>query len=154
LTTHNFRLPSEAEWEYVARGGHQTQKNKKSNYYKYCGSDDLKQVGWYRVNSGMETKSVGLLLPNELGIYDMSGNVYEWCEDDWHKDYNSSARPDDGKAWVDDSNVEDKAGYRVIRGGYYFSNAGYCRPAYRYYNSPSDRSYYIGFRVVLAPAQA
>ena len=153
LTNYKFRLPSEAEWEYAARGGHKTQKNKKRDYYKYSGSDDLKQVGWYADNSGGETKPVGLLLPNELGVYDMSGNVFEWCEDDWHNDYNSPNRPDDGKAWVDGSIPEDRADDRVIRGGDYFGGAGGCRPAIRNFLSPDNRYSNIGFRVVLAPVQ-
>ncbi len=70
-----FRLPTEAEWEFAARGGIYSQG------YDYCGSDKLKQVGWYTENSNKETHDVGLLLANELGLYDMSGNVFEWCED-------------------------------------------------------------------------
>ena len=138
-----FRLPSEAEWEYAARGGKYHQDT------AYCGSDDLKQVGWYNVNSGGETKPVGLLLPNELGLYDMSGNVYEWCEDDWHIDYKDDP-PTDGSAWVDGTNPADRADYRVLRGGSYFFIAGYCRPAYRDFNWPDIRYDFIGFRLVFS----
>jgi sulfatase modifying factor 1 len=142
LLGYKFRLPTESEWEYAAKGGLNSQG------YEYCGSDVLKQVGWYRDNSGGETKPVGLLLPNELGLYDMSGNVFEWCEDDWHDDYKKA--PDDGSAWVDGTTAADKATYRVIRGGYYFINAGLCRPAFRIHYSPDYRYYDIGFRLVFS----
>ena len=89
----HYRLLSEAEWEYAARGG------QKSEGYLYAGSNKLKDVGWYGENSYGETKPVGLKYPNELGLYDMSGNVYEWVEDQWHKDYGDA--PKDGAAWVD-----------------------------------------------------
>jgi len=105
-TGKEFHLPSESEWEFAARGGIESQG------YKYCGSDELKQVGWYRENSGRETKPVGLLLPNELGIHDMSGNVFEWCKDDWHSNFKDA--PSNGKPWMD---KPVRAVYRVIRGG-------------------------------------
>ena len=80
-TNQKYRLPTEAEWEYAAKGGI---KNKDiENYFLYSGSNKLKEVGWYRENSYMETKEVGLLRPNALGICDMSGNVWEWCQD-WY----------------------------------------------------------------------
>jgi len=108
-------------------------------------------VGWYRENSGRETKPVGLLLPNALGIYDMSGNVYEWCEDDYHSNYQDV--PKHGSAWVDGTTAADRAGSRVLRGGYYFFIADYCRPAYRSNRWPGTRNDGFGFRVVLAPVQ-
>jgi sulfatase modifying factor 1 len=147
LTNYEFRLPTEAEWEYAARGGIYQQG------YEYCGSDDLKQVGWSDGNGGGETKPVGLLLPNELGLYDLSGNLYERCEDDWHSDYDSPSRPDDGSTWEDGATAADRADRRVIRGGNSFLNAGYCRPAYRSYGWLDDSNDSIGFRVVLAPVQ-
>jgi len=140
---YKFRLPSEAEWEYAARGGKYHQDT------AYCGSDDLKQTGWYRENSGGETKPVGLLLPNELGLYDMSGNVYEWCEDDWHSDYKDHPTTD-GSAWVDGDTKEERAGFRVLRGGGSFLNADYCRPAYRARISPVNRYNALGFRLVFS----
>ena len=142
-TKGTFCLPTEAEWEYAARGGIYNRG------YTYCGSDDLKQVAWYAANSGNETKPVGLLLPNQLGLYDMSGNVYEWCEDDWHKDYNSKDRPDDGSAWLDTPN---RGAYRVLRGGGCFFSPVHCRPAYRRSNSPDFRNGNIGFRLVFSPS--
>ena len=131
-----FRLPTEAEWEYAARGGIYSQ------CYKFCGSDELKQVGWYKENSGNETKPVGLLQPNELGLFDMSGNVYEWCEDDYHKTYKDA--PQDGGAWIDTPN---RGAYRVVRGGYYLFQSVNCRPANRSNASPDSRHDFIGFRL-------
>ena len=81
LTGRAYRLPTEAEWEYAARGGRQ------SKGYKYAGSNKLKEVGWYWENTHFETKAVGLKYPNELGIYDMSGNVREWCQDWFSNEY-------------------------------------------------------------------
>ncbi len=137
---HFYRLPSEAEWEYVARGGKYHAEG-----YKYAGSDRLKDVGWFASNSGSETKPVGQKQPNQLGIHDMSGNVWEWCEDDWHSDYKGA--PEDGTAWINHSN---RGTYRVNRGGSWLSTAQNCRAAYRYFNSPGYRYDYIGFRLALS----
>jgi sulfatase modifying factor 1 len=142
LLGYKFRLPTESEWEYAARGGLNSQG------YEYCGSDVLKQVGWYRDNSGGETKPVGLLLPNELGLYDMSGNVFEWCEDDYHDNYEEA--PDDGSAWIDGITAVDRATNRVIRGGDDWNSAVYCRPADRSFNRPVNRYDYFGFRLVFS----
>lgn len=138
-TDKPFRLPTEAEWEYAARGG------KYSQGYTYSGSDKLKQVGWYRYNSGNETHDVGLLLANELGLYDMSGNVWEWCEDDWHDNYNGA--PKDGSAWMDSPNRGD---YRVLRGGSCFYYAENCRPPGRFNGGLGGRSVNGGFRLALS----
>jgi sulfatase modifying factor 1 len=138
-TGKTFRLPSEAEWEFAARGGIYAQG------YAYCGSDQLKQVGWYSDNSGNETKPVGLLLPNELGLYDMSGNVYEWCEDDYHGDYKKA--PKDGSPWVDSP---ERGAYRVRRGGSCFNRPIDCRPADRSSWRPVVRGNGFGFRLVLS----
>jgi len=135
-----YRLPTEAEWEYAARGGKYHAEG-----YKYAGSDRLKDIGWFKDNSGKETKPVGLKYPNQLGIHDMSGNVWEWCEDDWHDDYNNA--PDDGTAWVD---RPKRGAYRIARGGSWLSSAQGCRAAYRGRNSPGNRDFYLGFRLVLA----
>ena len=129
-----FRLPTEAEWEYAARGGIYAQG------YAYAGSDKLKQVGWYYENANGETPDVGLLLANELGIHDLSGNVLEWCEDDWHDSYKNA--PKDGDAPV-------RGGTRVIRGGSYFDSAETCRPAFSIRLTPDNRYYFLGFQLVL-----
>lgn len=91
MTGKTYRLPSEAEWEWAARGG------RMSKGYIYAGSNDLDEVAWYEDNSA-KTHPVGQKKPNELGLYDMNGNVCEWCEDDWHDNYKGA--PVDGSAWV------------------------------------------------------
>lgn len=138
---YKFRLPSESEWEYVAKGG----KNMKGevNY--------LDQVGWYFNNNWDEIKPVGLLLPNELGLYDIIGNVYEWCEDDYHDSYKGA--PDDGTAWVDDTFTE-RGSFRVLRGGTgWYNYLEIVGSESRSYFSPIDRQIFVGFRVVFALVQ-
>jgi formylglycine-generating enzyme required for sulfatase activity len=137
---HHYRLPTEAEWEYAARGGPYHAEG-----YKYAGSDRLKDMGWFPENSGGETKPVGLKYPNQLGIYDMSGNVWEWCEDDWHGDYEDA--PGDGSAWVDSPK---RGSARVGRGGSWDYFARFCRAAYRSLNAPAGRDDRLGFRLVLS----
>ncbi|MCK9302593.1 MAG: SUMF1/EgtB/PvdO family nonheme iron enzyme [Bacteroidales bacterium] len=142
-TGKTFRLPTEAEWEYAARGGN------KSNGYKYSGSNTLRDVAWFgqwngntydNGNSGEKTHSVGSKSPNELGIYDMSGNVYEWCQD-WYGDYSSGSQtnptgPSSGSS-------------RVLRGGSWFNYARYCRVSNRNYDYPDCRYFNDGFRLIL-----
>jgi sulfatase modifying factor 1 len=139
-TGKNYRLPTEAEWEYAARGG------VRSMGFMYAGSDKLKEVGWYGENSGGETHPVGQLLGDELGLYDMSGNVWEWCEDDWHNDYQGA--PTDGSAWIARPN---RGPARVLRGGGWDYYAGICRVSFRNWNEPDVRYDFIGFRLCLSP---
>ncbi|MDR0970975.1 MAG: SUMF1/EgtB/PvdO family nonheme iron enzyme [Bacteroidales bacterium] len=135
-TGKQYRLPTEAEWEYAARGGN------RSRGYKYSGSNNLNDVGWYENNSGKNTAPVGEKHPNELGIYDMSGNVYEWCLDKYD-DYSTSMHTE-----INPKN--DKKGYyRVFRGGSWRYDAEKCRVAYRYYYRSNGKFKTLGFRVVL-----
>jgi len=137
ITGRPFRLPSEAEWEYAARGGKHHAES-----YAYAGSDKLREVGWYDANSGNETQPVGLLYTNALGLYDMSGNVWEWCEDDWHGNYEKA--PIDGSAWVDHP---ERGDYRVRRGGGSWPGPQYCRVASRFHGHPAHRFVSYGFRL-------
>ncbi len=136
LTGHHYYLPSEAEWEYAARGG-----KFHTEGYKYSGSDRLKDVGWFNENSGGETKPVGLKYPNQLGIHDMSGNVWEWCAD-WYAD----KYPDSRKPVANPTGPADGT-FRVQRGGSWSFNPRYCRVADRLLNAPGNRSYDSGFRL-------
>ena len=137
----HFCLPTEAQWEYAARGG----RYGKYFDYPYSGGKRLEGLGWYDGNSHGETQPVGRKLPNTLGLYDMSGNVREWCEDDWHGNYQGA--PADGRAWVD----TPRGSYRVIRGGSWRSFADYCRVALRYNSRPVNRLSRLGFRAAFVP---
>jgi len=132
-----FALPTEAEWEYAARGGN------KSNAYTYSGSNYLSDVGWYEDNSNSTTHAAGSKRANELGLYDMSGNVWEWCED-WY----SSSFYSDNRNWTDPVNTY-VGSFRVLRGGSWSNGATHCRVANRIISSPSYRFNNGGFRLAL-----
>ena len=136
LTGRTFRMPTEAEWEYAARGGN------KSKGYRYSGGNTLDNVGWYEENSGEKTHPVAQKSANELGLYDMSGNVYEWCSDRYGSYSSSSQTNPTGPS---------TGSTRVLRGGdwsgYY---AGICRVANRGGNSPSSRYNNVGVRLALS----
>ena len=134
LTGKTFRLPTEAEWEYAARGG------KKSGGYKYSGSNSLGDVAWYTDNSSSATHPVKTKAANELGLYDMSGNVWEWCSD-WYGSYSSSSQTNPAGP--------SSGSCRVNRGGSWNYSSKGCRFSHRYFNKPSDRNYSLGFRLVL-----
>ena len=132
-TGKKFRLPTEAEWEYAARGGN------KSKGYKYSGSNNISEVAWYDdISSNMHTHPVGQKSPNELGIYDMSGNVYEWCQD-WSGSYSSSSQTNP---------TGPSSGYsRVLRSGEWSLLAEFCRVSDRNHGHPGTRSDLYGFRL-------
>ncbi len=135
LAAKKYRLPTEAEWEYAARGG------KLSKGFEYAGADDLDEVAWYIGNSEFKIHPVAKKKPNELGLYDMSGNVYEWCHD-WHKNY-SNKNQNNPKG---PSNGDTK----VLRGGCWYYNSMFCQIARRSYLSPDDKGFDIGLRLVLS----
>lgn len=134
LTGKNFRLPTEAEWEFAARGG------MKSKGYKYSGSDSLDEVAWCATNSNRQTHPVGAKKPNELGIYDMSGNVWEWCGD-LYNNYSSTTAANPTGPVV--------GYYRVRRGGCWYDGARYCRVSYRDDETPCYGHNFLGLRLVL-----
>ena len=135
ITGKTFRLPTEAEWEYAARGGN------KSRGYQYSGSNNISDVAWYKDNSGSKTHAVGSKQANELGIYDMSGNVLEWCQD-WKGTYSSSSQTNPIGA--------NSGYYRVYRGGSWYGIAGYCRSSFRFSYAPGFRYYILGLRLILS----
>jgi formylglycine-generating enzyme required for sulfatase activity len=149
-----LQLPSEAQWEYACRAGTQT---------RFCSGEletDLKRVGWYERNSDAP-HPVGQKEPNGFGLYDMHGNIWEWVEDDWHKNY--SGAPIDGSAWI----YKNRRGLKedidvlknnthlpvVVRGGSVFRSERACRSASRRAEEISYRDNSIGFRLVLPPGQ-
>ena len=132
LTGANFRLPTESEWEFAARGGN------KSLGYKYAGGNTIGNVAWCFSNSSSQTHTVAQKLPNELGLYDMSGNVWEWCQD-WYGSYGSAAQTNPtGSA---------SGSYRVIRGGSWLNTAWYCRVSFRNNGTPTSSYGTVGLRL-------
>ena len=134
-TGRNFRLPTEAEWEFAARGGNY------SRHYKYSGSNYISDVAWYCDNSGNRTHPVGTKQANELGLYDMSGNVWEWCSD-WYGSYSSYSQSNPTGA---------TSGFgRVERGGNWCGLARYCCSSHRSYYAPGNSFDDLGLRLVLS----
>ena len=141
MSGKNFRLPTEAEWEFAARGGNN------SRGYKYAGSNNLNEVAWYGDNSGKQTHPVGTKSPNELGLYDMSGNVWEWCQD-WYGKYNIKVEKNPQGPMI--SFFRTFFSSRVLRGGSWDSLAWSCRLSFRNLGSPGHRGSYYGLRLVLS----
>ncbi len=143
-SSSGFRLPTEAEWEYAAKGN-AGNFDPVNQVFKYSGGDNLDLVGWYEGNNKYETKPVGLKIPNNFGLYDMSGNVWEWCwdwmEKDWIYDKDSLNNPVGAKSGAS----------RVFRGGSWFDDAAYCRSDGRYFTAPDSGYGNLGFRLVFVP---
>ncbi|MCC6463305.1 MAG: formylglycine-generating enzyme family protein [Saprospiraceae bacterium] len=132
----NYRLPTEAEWEYAARGGNQSQG------FLYAGSDNLDEVAWHAGNAGSKTQPVGQKKPNELGLCDLTGNVWEWCAD-WYGNYPTQPQTNPGGP--------ASGTYRIRRGGSWNNGPQKCRVAYRYYWLPDGRNAHLGFRLASSP---
>lgn len=134
LTGEQFRMPTEAEWEYAARGGN------KSKGYLYSGSDTLSNVGWYKDNAEECPKPVKTKQPNELGLYDMSGNLWEWCSD-WYGKYT----PEESI----DPQGPTEGHSRVLRGGSWLIDAPLCRPEDRSFGAPKGGGCIVGMRLAI-----
>ncbi|MDI9337151.1 MAG: SUMF1/EgtB/PvdO family nonheme iron enzyme [Alphaproteobacteria bacterium] len=131
----NLRLPTEAEWEFAAKGGHE------SLGYKYAGSNEIKEVAWYHQNSKCTTHPIGLKIPNELGLFDMSGNVWEWCAD-WFDVYNPDAK-------INPSGPI-KGADKVLKGGSWLGNDKECRITNRNFDKPTGKRSNTGFRIAFS----
>ncbi len=137
ITGEHYTLPTEAQWEYAARGGNKTHN------YEYSGSNNINEVAWYdETTYERGTQPVGLLKPNELGIYDMSGNAFEWCLDGY------GPYP---KKHLKDPVLHPNSPYRVVRGGCWYYYDEYCRVTQRDGPKPNLATFYYGFRVVKIP---
>jgi len=137
---YNFTLPTEAQWEYAARGG------KKNKEYIYSGSNRINRVAWWENNSEKKVRKVGSKFENQLGIYDMSGNVWEWCRDWFESDYYTYGSTTNPQGPLSGT-------HRILRGGSWNLKAWHCRVTTRYYYEPVGRSANVGFRIALEPAK-
>ncbi|MBN1426019.1 formylglycine-generating enzyme family protein [Candidatus Fermentibacteria bacterium] len=141
FSANGYRLPTEAEWEYACRAGTTTDYYNGNETQSGCSPIDpnLNLIGWYCGNANNQTHDVGGKQPNSFGLYDMSGNVWEWCND-WYGSYSSGSQTD--------PTGPSSGSYRVLRGGRWYDYAQCCRSANRFYNSPGGSSRYDGFRPV------
>ncbi|MCQ2975313.1 MAG: formylglycine-generating enzyme family protein [Bacteroidales bacterium] len=133
LTGKKFRLPTEAEWEFSARGGN------KSKGYRYSGGNSITKIAWYDYNSRYHPHPVGQKNPNELGIYDMSGNISEWCEDTWNF-YSDSTQTNP---------INKNGNFNIFRGNSWHESSDYIHISYRYYFKPDEHYDFLGFRLAL-----
>ena len=134
-TGKSYRLPTEVEWEYAARGGQQ------SHGYQYAGSNDVEEVAWYLLNLKGKIQPVGKKKPNELGLYDLSGNAAEWCQD-WYGSYSTDNPSNNPKG-------PNSGSSRVVRGGSFNDYPASVRVTFRDRGRPNSRSLGIGFRLAL-----
>ena len=139
ITKQTVRLPTEAEWEYSCRAGTTT------TYYSGDTEADLARVAWYIDNSKNTTHPVGQKEPNKFGLYDMHGNVWQWCQDWYSEDYY-------GKSEAENPAGPAQGSYRLLRGGSWGGSPVDCRSAGRGGSNPDFRFYYFGFRIVLVPS--
>lgn len=137
---NGYRLPTEAEWEYAAKGG------SLSKSFRYSGSDNLDDIAWYKGNSNDTPHTIGTKLPNELGIYDMSGNVWEWCWDWYNKDFYKLEKNDNPRG-------PEMGNRRSVRGGSWDSQPNYARPANRISTEPNKTHEFYGFRIAKSIAK-
>jgi hypothetical protein len=133
-TGKSYRLPTEAEWEYAAKGGN------KNSLFKYAGSDNIDEVAWYHGNANDKTHPIGTKKANALGLYDMTGNVWEWCSDWYDENYYQYSKKNNPTGGL-------TGDYRVLGGGSFSLIAHNCRPTYRGYSKPYGRDDSIGFRL-------
>ncbi|MGJ3252717.1 MAG: formylglycine-generating enzyme family protein [Elainellaceae cyanobacterium] len=160
-TSRTYRLPTEAEWEYACRAGTETSfhfgETISDELANYCAQDEEIEGTLYKGTYGRgiqgeyreQTTEVGIFPANRFGLHDMHGNVWEWCEDDWHDSYEGA--PDDGSAWDETDRTET---YRLLRGGSWDFDPRDCRSAFRDYDSRDNRNYDFGFRVCCVPPRA
>jgi len=137
ITHKKYRLPTEAEWEYAARGGN------KSKNYSYSGSNIVDEASWYKGNSKGKTEPCGSKKPNELGLYDMNGNVWEWCND-WYSEKDTPNSPDKNPQGSKSGTL------KILSGGCWYLDSSYCRLGFRYYDNPKYNYEYVGFRIVVS----
>ena len=143
---NSYCLPTEAQWEFAARGGKWRAKRRAENVlsFAYSGSNNLKEVGWFNRNSYSETNLLSYKRPNALGIYGMSGNVWEWCQDWYVREYYKECEK---KGIVQNPQGPKNGSSRVVRGGSWNFDLAYCRVSDRASDDPDYRSYFIGFRL-------